>query len=373
MSVERQPISGAVGIVGVGLMGGSLGLAARRYAGVEQVRGYSRSRATLSLAVERGAITEACDSLEAACRCVDLVFVATPVRLIPEHVRAALAAAPPHAVVSDMGSTKGGLMAALSEEQQRRFVGGHPLCGSETAGVANATASLYRGATYFLTPGAHVDHRAVERLFAFVRDIGARPVSIDPDEHDRIMALVSHLPHALANTLMTQAGEHRGSRDVLLSGGPSFRDLTRVAGANPRIWADIFLENRAALLASLETFRHGLDELITVLRSSDEERLEEMIRRAAGHRRRMLAASSLPAEELFRIVVRIPDRPGVFRDIFVALGDANINVEDFSMHHESAELGGTLTVYVLGEQVCRRGAAVLGALGYSPVTARESE
>jgi len=357
-----------VALIGVGLMGGSLGLAARERAGVAEVRGFSQTKATLDLALERGAVTRACGSLEEAASGADLVFVCTPVRLVVEHVKAALAAAPRHAVISDVGSTKGPLMRALSPDEQRRCVGGHPLCGSETAGVANARASLYEGATYFVTPGAHVGTDAYQRLYGFLSEIGARPVAVDPDEHDRLMAVVSHLPHVLANVLMTQAGDHAGARDALLSAGPSFRDLTRVAGSNRRVWTDIFLENRAALLAALATFQEGLQEVLEALAANDAARLGEAIGRAAEQRERMLAAGSLPARELHRLIVRVPDRPGVFSEIMVGLGDAGINIEDLSMHHMSAELGGTLTVYVLGEAASARGAHLLAGLGYDVIT-----
>jgi len=357
-----------VAILGVGLMGGSLGMAAQASAGVRRVLGYSRNPQTLQLALRKGAITEACGSLAAACEPADLVFVATPVRVIADHVKQALAATRSGAVVSDVGSTKGGLMAALSREQQRRFVGGHPLCGAETAGVAHATASLYRGATYFLTPGAHVDPDAVELLYGFVRDIGARPFAVDPLEHDRLMALVSHLPHVVANALMSQAGEHAGARDALLSAGPSFRDMTRVAGANARVWTDIFTENREALLAVLREFRARLEEITAALEAGDEPRLTASIRHAAQQRERMLVERSLAPADLHRLVVRIADRPGVLREIMVALGDAAINIEDLSLHHESVELGGTLTVYVLGADVCERAQTVLAELGYEAVS-----
>jgi prephenate dehydrogenase len=362
-----------VALIGVGLMGGSLGLAARDHAGVTEVRGFSQTQATLDLALERGAITSACGSLEEACAGADLVFVCTPVRLVIRHVRAALAAAPPHAVVSDVGSTKGPLMRALSPDEQRRCIGGHPLCGSETAGVANARASLYHGATYFVTPGAHVDADAYQLLYGFLGDIGARPVAVDPEEHDRQMAVVSHLPHVLANVLMSQAGQHAGARDALLSAGPSFRDLTRIAGSNRRVWTDIFLDNRAALLASLAQFQEGLQEVLEALASADATRLSDTIARAKEQRDRMLAAGSLAAEDLYRIIIPVTDRPGVFSEIMVALGDAGINVEDISLHHMSAELGGTLTVFVLGDEVCQRAAHVLGALGYEVSTRAEAD
>ncbi len=358
---------GTLAVVGVGLMGGSLGLAARR-AGVREVLGVSRSRETLDLALERGAITAVCPSAAEAAAAADLVVVATPVRRVVDDVKAALRGARAETIVSDVGSTKGPLMRALSPAEQARCIGGHPLCGSEAAGVANARQSLYDGATYFLTPGTHVDADAYRRLSAFVGELGARPVAIDPEEHDRLMAVMSHLPHVLANVLMAQAGTHAGSRDALLSAGPSFRDLTRVAGSNRRVWSDIFLDNRAALLAALATFQQGLQEVLEALAAGDAEKLGDTIARAAAHRERMLAEGSLEPRELHRLLVSIPDRPGVLKEIMVALGDANINIEDLALHHMSAELGGTLTLYVLGEDACRRAGHLLAGLGYETMT-----
>ena len=255
-----------VALIGVGLMGGSIGLAARERAGVAEVRGFSQTQADPrpgARARRDHAWPAAASRRPATAR--DLIFVCTPVRTVVKHVRAALAAAPPDAVVTDVGSTKGPLMRALSPDEQRRCIGGHPLCGSETAGVANARASLYQGATYFVTPGDHVDADAYQLLYAFLGEIGARPVAVDPEEHDRVMAVVSHLPHVLANVLMSQAGLQAGARDALLSAGPSFRDLTRIAGTNRRVWTDIFLDNRAELLAALAQFQEGLQEVLEAL------------------------------------------------------------------------------------------------------------
>jgi prephenate dehydrogenase len=356
-----------VAIVGVGLMGGSLGLAAQALAGVREVRGFGHRKATLALALERGVITHAAETLEDTVAGADLVFVCTPVRMVVDHVRRAFAAAGPDAVISDVGSTKGTLMEALTSDEQSRCIGGHPLCGSETAGVANARAGLYEGATYFLTPGAHVRPGAFKSLYDFLVQIGAQPVAVDPAEHDRVLALVSHLPHVLANALMSQAGERGGSRDALLCAGPSFRDMTRISGSNRRVWTDIFLENRTALLEALRDYRARVDTVMAALEAGDEVALGETISRAATQRERFLELESLAADKLFRVMVRIPDRPGVLQQITVALGDANINIEDLAMHHMSAELGGTLTIYVLGSDVRDRTAALLETLGY-PVT-----
>jgi len=371
--VTTQFADKTVAVIGVGLMGGSLGLAAQALAGVPRVRGFGHRRATLDLALERGAITDACDSLEAAVAGADLIFVCSPVRLVVEHVRRAYAAAASHAVVSDVGSTKGALMEALDETEQRRCIGGHPLCGSEAAGVVNARASMYEGAPYFLTPGQNVQPEAFKALYDFLLQIGARPVAVDPDEHDRALAVVSHLPHVLANLLMAQAGEQTGTRDALLCAGPSFRDMTRIAGSNRRVWSDIFLENRTALSAALRAYRAGIDSALVAIEQGDESLIDGLIGRAAAQRERLLEMESLAAEKLFRVMVKIPDRPGVLQQITVAMGDSGINIEDLAMHHMSAELGGTLTVYVLGADVCERAVALLSELGYQVTASRDVE
>ena len=357
-----------IAIIGVGLMGGSLGLAARERLGVERVTGYSRSERTLRDALELGAITEMASSVEEAVSGAGLCFVATPVRTILGVVREALAASGPGCVVSDLGSTKSSLMAALSPEEERRFIGGHPVCGSETAGVVNARADLFDKATYFLTSGEGVDPSSYERLHGFVAGIGARPTAIDPDAHDRIMALVSHLPHVLANSAMNQAGAvNLDGREALLSAGPSFRDLTRVAGSNARVWTDIFVENRRWLAEVLREHARGVERFRAALEAGDEEFLAAAIAEAAANRYRMLAAEHLEPSDLFVVKVPVPDRPGVLSSVTVALGNAGINIDDLAFHRISVEQGGVLSLVVSGGDTGQRAVELLKGLGYDAV------
>ena len=164
-------------------------------------------------------------------------------------MRLALAGAGPDCVVSDVGSTKRVLADAGADE---RFVGGHPLAGAETAGVEHAREDLFEGATWYLTPAeAAPPACCTSGCTACSRSFGARPTAIDAETHDRLMACVSHLPHVLANLLVAQAAGllRRGGRQRLPAVGPSFRDATRVAGANSAIWTDIYMSNRDALIA----------------------------------------------------------------------------------------------------------------------------
>ena len=197
-------------------------------------------------ALERGAVTDACGSLAEAVGGADVAFVAAPVGALPAAVAEVLAAAGEDCVVTDVGSTKRSVVAAVDDP---RFVGGHPLAGAETAGVEHARADLFEGATWYLTPTARTGGILYERLHRLLVDLGARPAALDADTHDELLATVSHLPHVLANVLVARAARvlsEEGER--LPATGPSFRDATRVAGANTAIWRDIYLANADALV-----------------------------------------------------------------------------------------------------------------------------
>ena len=358
-----------IAIIGVGLMGGSLGLAARERLGVGRVIGYSRTERTLQQALELGAITDQAGGVEEAVATADIVFVATPVRSILTVVREALAASRSGCIVTDMGSTKSSLMAALTPAEEKRFIGGHPVCGSEAAGVRNAREELFDNATWFLTSGRGVDPYNYERLHGLIAGIGAIPTAIDPDAHDRIMALVSHLPHVLANSAMNQVGGvNLDGREALLSAGPSFRDLTRVAGSNPRVWTDIFLENSRWLVEALKEHRESVERIITAIEAGDEAAITTMITEAAANRNRMLEAEHLAPSELFVVKVPVFDRPGVLSQVTVALGNAGINIEDLSFHRISVEQGGVLSLVVSGSDTGDRAVEILRGLEYDAVS-----
>ena len=193
-------------LVGTGLIGASVGLAAKR-AGVSQVAGWDADAASLAVAVERGAVDSPAESLAQAVDDADLALVATPVATLQETVRAVLAAGS-QATVSDVGSTKSGLCRSVSERE--RFIGGHPVCGSEARGPEYASAELFEGATWFLTPVAETEPERYKLLHGFVASLGAIPVAIDPSAHDRLMAVTSHLPHALAYSGPRASDPHTG-------------------------------------------------------------------------------------------------------------------------------------------------------------------
>lgn len=352
-------------VVGTGLIGASAALAARR-AGLE-VAGWDEDSDALAVAAKRGAC-EPAGSLEDALAGADVALVAVPVVTLPAVVRTVLATAPDACTVTDVGSTKASVCAAAGGDP--RYVGGHPICGAETRGPARASADLFEGATWFLTPLRTTEPERYRAIHSLVTTLGARPVAIDPAAHDRLVAVTSHLPHALANLLVTQAGASRiEGHDPLQTAGGSLRDMTRIAGANPRIWVDIFLENREALADALAEHRRRVEQVEAALTAGDAGFLARWIGEASGARRRMLETSYEDAGALHRIRVHVPDRPGVLAGIFQALGAARINVSDFDLEHLSPERGGTLTILVTGEADAEAAAALLEAQGYGTVVA----
>lgn len=279
MALER------LAIVGTGLMGACVGLAAKR-AGVAEVAGFDTDPASSAAALVRRAIDRASPTLEDAVAEAELVVVAVPVSRLLAVVAASLEASTDDCTVTDVGSTKAGVCSGLSSS---RFVGGHPLGGSEAQGAEHASADLLRGVTWFLTPTSTTDPSRVDDVRRFVAGLGAKPAEVDPEVHDRLLVLTSQLPHALANLLLNQvAGADVDGHDPLAAAGRSFRELTRVAGANRDVWLDVFLDRADLLARALAEHRARVEGLEAALLAGDRELLGRWIDEAAGHRRRLL-------------------------------------------------------------------------------------
>jgi prephenate dehydrogenase len=276
-----------VAVLGIGLIGGSIGLAARRRLGAHVV-GYDPDPDALSRALELGAIHAPADGVAATVRDADYAFVATPVGSTVEVARAALDAAGPDCVVSDVGSTKRHVSREVSDP---RFLPGHPLAGAETAGVLGAREELFDDAVWYLTPSASDTAPALARMTGLLEGLGAIPAILGPDAHDRLMASVSHLPHVLANVLVAQAvraapptGAGAPAYGSGLAVGASFRDATRVAGANTSIWTDIYMSNGDMLAEALDETIRELSGVRDALDAEDATALAEWNERARVQR-----------------------------------------------------------------------------------------
>ena len=345
-------------MLGVGVFGGSIGLAAREYVEDAEVVGYGRDRDRLRAALEQGAIDRVADTPATAVEGAQMCFACAPVGALPALVREALAAAGPGSVVTDVGSTKQDLVGAVDDP---RFVGGHPIAGAETAGVEHARPDLFQGAVWYLTPLPTSEGLLYERLHRFVVDVGARPVAVDPATHDRLVAVFSHLPHVLANVLATQAaGRLLDHGEALRQVGPSFRDMTRVAGANTEMWSDIYRANQAAIVEEIRAFRRELERVEERLRSGDVEGWNDDARLD----RRALLESDLAGGPVHELRLTVPNRPGIVAQVALALGRAGVNIVDMALAPAADMRSGAMTLWIAGDDQAARAGELIGELGF---------
>ena len=357
---ERPRAVERLAVLGTGLVGTSVALAAGRVG--TRCRGFDADSGVLERAAARGAV-EPASSLAEAVATAELVVVAVPVGPAPAVVQEALDAVGEDAVVTDVASTK----RPLASIADPRFVPGHPVAGGTTGGPARATADLFDAATWFLAPTDSSSAQSIGLVERFVASLGAQAVRTDAAAHDRLLALTSHLPHALSNLLMLRVAEAAREDDAPLAfAGASLREMTRLAGANAAVWSDIFLGNADEIAAALGGLRASLDELERALGDGDRDGIEATIATAAAARERLesFAYRTAPAQ-LNRIRIRVPDRPGVLARITQILGAAQINLEDFELRHVSPEYGGVLVILVAGADNAARARELLRREGFA--------
>ncbi len=344
--------AGRAQVIGTGLIGGSIGMALRALGW--RVTGRDADPARAARALELGALDQVGQDADA-----DVTFVATPVSAV---VGEALAAMEGGGLVTDVGSVKAPIVSAVDHP---RFVGGHPMAGSEQEGVDGADASLFEGATWVLTPTVVTEPAVYARLQGVVASLGADVVAMPPDRHDALVALVSHVPHLTAATLMrlaVQGAEEHATVLRLAAGG--FRDMTRIAAGHPGIWPDICAENRDAILDGLDALTAALAEVRTHVADRDRDgllaRLE--IARAA---RINLPARIAAAAALVEVRIPVPDRPGVLAEVTTLAGELDVNIVDLEIAHSAEGDRGVLIVTIdarASDRVCE----ALVARGYKP-------
>jgi prephenate dehydrogenase len=284
-------------LVGVGLIGGSLALALRRSGAVTRVVGFDRDRGALEQGAALGVIDTAADSVSEAVKGADLVAVAVPVRAIGPVLHDVGLALEPHAVVTDVGSTKEDVVRVAREELRERFprfVPGHPIAGRELSGVEAALAELFRGARVVLTPVEETAPDAVDTVRSAWESVGAKVVTASAADHDHIFAAVSHLPHILAFALVSEIASRDDAQELLGFAAGGFRDFTRIAASSPEMWRDIALQNRSALLAEIERYGARLAIFRELIEKGDAQGLQRLMAEARSTRQSMGPGSRRP-------------------------------------------------------------------------------
>lgn len=329
-------------IVGTGLIGGSVGMALRG-------QGWHVSGTDVDPAVSRAALAVGAIDAPGPDPTAELVVVATPLGATTSVVRRILTEGRRRdVVVTDVAAVKAAVTAAVDDP---RFVGGHPMAGSEQVGVAGADASLFAGATWVLTPTARTSADAFATVRSVVTSLGAEVVALEPVQHDDLVAVVSHVPHLTAATLMNMAGalaEEHAALLQLAAGG--FRDMTRVAAGEPHIWPDVCLANGPAIVAVLDRLIDDLGEMRALVAGSDRDGLLRRLDRAATARRAMPVGAQVPAA-LAEIRVPVLDRPGEFSHITTLAGELGFNIFDFEVAHSIEGDRGVAVLVVDGDAV----------------------
>lgn len=279
-SSDDQPLR--LCILGLGLLGASVALASRQRGLTSHIAGWSHRASTRDAALVRHIVDEVHDSPAQAARGADLVVLASTVSTIPEIARSIASSIPPHAIVTDVGSTKRLIVEQCTASLGSRFIGSHPMAGGEKTGLEHARADLFDRATCIITPVAANDPDQVARLERFWTGLGSTAVRLDPAEHDRLVALVSHLPHAVA------AGVVAVQSDLSMKlAGPGFRDSTRIAASDPALWRDIFLDNADAAVASTDKLIDWLELFRAAVVSRNGPQIEHLLREPSDRRKKL--------------------------------------------------------------------------------------
>ncbi len=291
-----------VSIIGVGLIGGSIGLALRQLKIKNEkfkIIGIGRHKDKLKKAKKLKAIDEWTTDIEEGVKNADLIIIGTPVGTIVPIVRKILPFLKPGTTITDVGSVKAPIVSAIERllsrltfngQRSTVFIGGHPLAGSEKSGIDHARADLFRGAICFLTPTKNTPPETTETIRIFWELLGARVLILSAQMHDCLLACSSHLPHLLAAGLVNLVRENKSkySSQVL---GPGFRDLTRIASSEPQIWTDISFSNREKIITVLVQFRNILLEVESVLKKKDRKKLKLYFQKAKNYRQKMFSKS----------------------------------------------------------------------------------
>jgi prephenate dehydrogenase len=355
--ITADSIPRRANVIGLGLIGGSVALALGQRGW--RVQGDDVRSEICALALSRGVIAAIGLDPDA-----EITIIASPVLALPELAKRALAET--SGVVTDVGSTKASIAAAIDDP---RFVGGHPMAGSELDGLDGADGDMFEAAVWVLTPTASTADSTFAAVAELVNDLGAEVVALSPQAHDDVVAVISHVPHLAAATLMGLAAERSDEHSALLrlaAGG--FRDMTRIASGNPTMWLDICADNRTAILRALDGLIDGLGSMRTIVANDDRESLYGRLSDARQARTNLPARINQPSE-FAEVRIAIPDRPGAAAEVFTLAAELGVNISDFEVVH-SAEGNRGVAVVLIDAAMTELFRGGLLARGFRPAIQR---
>ncbi len=340
-------------VIGLGLIGGSLALSLKNLDSNFKITGFDSSLDSMNIARYRRIIDHVAKDIKSAVQEADLVIIATPVGEIKKVAQQIKGSLKKSAIITDVGSAKKKIVESMNRilPENVVFIGGHPMAGSENEGILSATPDLFRNAFYVLTPTDRTITKPLMALHSLFTRMGSKVISISPEEHDRIVALISHMPHVLSSNLVDYIDDQQQilkNLFKLCAGG--FRDMTRIAASNPGMWLDITMENKEEIISVIEGYIGYLQKFKQSLKQDDAQFVESHYIKAKKARMNLPKYVDKDISNLFEIRIAIPDKPGVLSDITLALSSNAINIEDISIFHSTEYSGGgILKILVQGE------------------------
>ena len=362
MAMEKKP---KIAILGLGLMGGSLGLALVR-AGYT-VTGWDQNPEVIREAFQSNAINRMPDDFRNAIADSAVIFAATPVDSIAASIESCLPYAQPGTIFSDLGSIKKKVLEEVFSllPPLYHFVGGHPMTGSEQHGIRAADPFLFQNAAYIIIEDSRTPSWAAALVGKLLESTGAQIIKLSADEHDRIVGMVSHLPHLIAATLAKTAGDaeadHPGTLSLAAGG---FRDTTRIAMGSPEVWHGIIFGNIDQVLKAINAFQKELNRLKEILSSGAKEQFESFLKEARETRLQIPAKNKGFLSLLHEMVVTIEDRPGSIMEVLKYLADAGLNIKDIEILRVREGSGGTLKLALESDEAVNQGVKVLETHGF---------
>lgn len=352
------------GILGFGLIGGSIALALENRCYMEVVA-FSRSEAPLKKAYEDGVIAEYSTTDLGIFKDCDIVFLCTPVDKICDYAEKLIPILKEDCILTDAGSTKGDIYTRLSAYKELNYIGGHPMAGSEKTGYNAAKDSLYENAFYVLTPAPHVEGRLVEGYKELVEKIGAIPIILDPYRHDHIVAAISHMPHVIAVSLVNavRSMDDDGTMHTLAAGG--FKDITRIASSGAEMWSSICCENKDEILDVLDAFSAQIKDIADKIRNESHDEIAELFNEAKEYRDSFAEGKGRGPHKSYTFKADISDRPGAIAEIAKILSDHNLNIKNMSIMNNRDYSDGVMSIRLESDSDVSKACEILRAKGFT--------
>ncbi|MCX7831794.1 MAG: prephenate dehydrogenase/arogenate dehydrogenase family protein [Actinobacteria bacterium] len=360
-----------VGIVGVGLIGGSIALALKnKYKDKVYIYGYDLNKEHIRKAKEVGAIDECFEEGAQVVQSSDLIIVATPLDKVKEVFQYIAKHQTPDKVVTDVCSLKMKVhkLAETILPYPENFIGGHPMAGSEKGGFDAAHHEIFIGKPYIITPVENTSEMAISEVHWLIKSLGAKPVTLTPEEHDYAVAYNSHLTHVISWAIVSMALKDRTADIAARFGGPSYRDMTRVSMSSPSLWSLILSENKDKVSKAIDLCIKEIISLKSAIESGSREEIEKIIKPARDKRFEIYRASEAKGK-IFRLEVVLPNKPGQLAKVTALFGQQGINIENIEMVHGEGQ--GLLFVDVCGEENAERALSILQAAGFEATISQD--